>query len=147
MRFLRHAERQTLDESGLRTLTWCATVALACAACGAPQKAAADNRSIVVARSGENTVVSIDDSPDPESAVCIEYCRRLSACWYAMPNRREEMSEVEVTRACLKDESNCRTPTTETLCCGKITDCQDFVRCQERSHDVVSDCSRSFERR
>lgn len=88
--------------------------------------------------------MSVSDVPgEPPNAVCLEYCRRLTACWYAVPNREEAIPEAEVSRACLKEQSDCRTPTTETLCCAAITDCQEFVHCQARSRDVVSDCSRS----
>jgi hypothetical protein len=103
-----------------------------------------DGRSIVVTKSGDTTEVSVNDAPlDPQNPACLDYCRRLAACWYAVPNRQEAMPEAEVGRACLSEQNDCRTSTTETLCCGAIADCQEFARCQAQSRDVVSDCWRS----
>ncbi|HEX7670076.1 MAG TPA: hypothetical protein VF395_10855, partial [Polyangiaceae bacterium] len=70
----------------------------------------------------------MSDAPrDPENPACVDYCRRLATCWYAVPNGTVNMSQAEVDHACLSEQSDCRTPTTETFCCAAITDCQEFV--------------------
>ena len=99
---------------------------------------------ISVVKSGETTTVTIDDQVrEPVNPVCKQYCERLSACWYAVPNADPMLAQKDVFARCLAEQQKCRTVPTELMCCGALTACGDFVHCQSTSRDVVSDCTHS----
>lgn len=113
------------------------------AGCGSRQPAPKPDDRISVAQSGETTVVTIEDRErEPENAVCKSYCERLSACWYAVPNADPMLSPKDILARCWAEQHQCRTPTTEVLCCGSLTACGDFVKCEGAGRDVVSTCER-----
>jgi hypothetical protein len=119
-----------------------AGLGLVAVACGSnrpgPETPATD---VSVVRSGETTVVSIQDHNDePENASCKAYCDQLTACWYAMPNVDPMLTSKDVFAKCWSEQHQCKTPTTEVHCCGSVADCGDFVRCENRARDVVTDC-------
>jgi hypothetical protein len=94
-----------------------------------------------MARSGETTVVSIQDhDSEPENASCKVYCDRLTACWYAIPNVDPMLSSKDVFAKCWAEQHQCKTPTTEVHCCGSVTVCGDFVKCENAARDVVTEC-------
>lgn len=98
---------------------------------------------ISVVKSGETTTVIIDDqSREPESPLCKQYCERLAACWYAVPNGDPMLASADVYARCWAEQKHCRTVPTEMMCCGALTACGDFVHCQATSRDVISDCTR-----
>ena len=109
--------------------------------CGSKQPPAKPDDRISVTKSGETTVVTIEDRErEPENAVCKSYCERLSACWYAVPNADPMLSPKDIFSRCWAEQHGCRTATTEVLCCGSLTVCGDFVKCQSSGRDVVSTC-------
>ena len=86
-------------------------------------------------------MVTIEDrDTEPENATCKAYCERLAACWYAVPNADPMLSGKDIFDKCWAEQHQCRTATTELLCCGSIGVCGDFVQCQATGRDVVSDC-------
>ncbi len=92
-------------------------------------------------RSGETTVVSIQDHDDePENSTCKAYCERLAACSYAMPNMDPMLTAKDVFAKCWAEQHQCRTPMTEVHCCASVTACGDFVQCENTARDRVTDC-------
>ena len=112
-----------------------------CLACGSKQPPAKPDDRISVTQSGETTLVTIENRErEPENAVCKSYCERLSACWYSVPNADPMLSPKDIFARCWAEQHQCRTVTTEALCCGSLTACSDFVKCQGSGRDVVSTC-------
>jgi hypothetical protein len=96
---------------------------------------------VSVVRSGETTVVSIQDhDTEPENPSCKAYCDRLTSCWYAMPNVDPMLTSKDVFAKCWSEQHKCKTPTTQVHCCGSLSVCGDFVKCENTARDVVTDC-------
>lgn len=128
-----------------RVSTHCAACALLALAsspgCSKSQPPPKPDDRISISQAGDTTVVTIEDRErEPENPVCKSYCERLSACWYSVPSADPMLAPKDVLARCLAERSQCRTPTTEALCCGLLSACADFVRCQATGRDVVSTC-------
>jgi hypothetical protein len=116
--------------------------ALVGAGCHSQQPPAKADDRVSVTQQGDTTVVIIEDRErEPENAVCKSYCERLSACWYAVPNADPMLSPQDIFARCWAEQHQCRTVMTEALCCGSLTACGDFVKCQGSGRDVVSTCT------
>jgi hypothetical protein len=102
---------------------------------------------VTVTREGEETHVMITDEPPLSSnADCTAYCERLTQCWPEIPGSDPMIGAAEVRKRCLSEHSECRTATTETLCCGHVVDCNEFAQCQAKSRDRVVVCERGGRR-
>jgi hypothetical protein len=125
----------------LLTSTFLLTLTTAASGCHQSAPAANADDHVRVHKNGETTTVVIDDeSKEPESPLCKRYCERLSACWYAVPNADPMLAKKDVYARCWAEQQDCKTVPTEMMCCGSLTECGDFVRCQASSADIVSDC-------
>lgn len=88
-------------------------------------------------------MVSIQDhASEPENPTCKAYCERLAACSYAMPNVDPMLSAKDVFAKCWAEQHQCQTAVTEVHCCGSISACGEFVKCENAARDVVTDCRR-----
>jgi hypothetical protein len=122
----------------------CAALGLLVACGGNRHRTETPATDVSVVRSGETTVVSIQDHDDePENQSCKAYCDRLTACWYAIPNVDQMLTSKDVFAKCWAEQHQCKTPTTEVHCCGAVTACGDFVKCENAARDVVIDCRRT----
>ena len=116
-------------------------LALAVAACGGPPPPSGPSRTVTTRRSGDTTEVSITEGDESkENPQCTAYCERVAACWYARPGVDPTLGHDAVLSRCRAEHEGCKTPTTDTLCCAAFTDCQDFVRCEGQTHDLVRQC-------
>jgi len=120
-------------------------LAVACAS--SPPPPSDPNRRVTVSHEGDETHVSItDEGPRPLNADCTAYCERLVACWSDIPGSDPMLGDEDVRKRCLSEHAECRTATTETLCCGHVADCNAFAQCQARSRDRVVVCERERRR-
>jgi hypothetical protein len=97
-----------------------------------------------ITRSGDDTTVTIDDTePEAVNPVCTRYCDRMAACWYARGGADLMLTKEQIVGRCSKEQAECRTPTTDMLCCSNVADCYDFNRCVSQSRDTVMACERA----
>ncbi len=122
--------------------TFALLAALPLLACGGgTRKADTPTTDVTVVRTGDTTVVSVQDhTEEPENAVCKAYCERLTKCWYAVPNADPMLAPKDVYAKCWAEQHQCRTPMTEVHCCSSSDSCPDFVKCETTARDVVTDC-------
>jgi hypothetical protein len=91
---------------------------------------------------GDTTLVSIDQQvQEPMNPDCVAYCERLERCRDAVPGVDVVLDAKTFLTRCRAEHDDCRTPSTETLCCAKFSDCSDFGRCQAKSRDLVQMCT------
>jgi hypothetical protein len=115
-----------------------------CSGSGSPAASPRQSRTTTITRSGEDTIVSIDETEkEPVNPVCTSYCDRVAACWYARGGADLMMTKEEIVSRCQREQADCRTPTTDMLCCSQIADCYDFNRCLVGARDVVMACERA----
>jgi hypothetical protein len=112
---------------------------------GSQKRSSTTPSTTTVHQSGDDTVVTIEDSnQEPVNPVCAAYCGRIAACWDSRPNNPDLMlTKDEIVGRCKKEQAECRTPTTDMLCCSEVKDCYDFNRCLSSARDVVMACERA----
>lgn len=125
------------------------TIVMALGCSAHPRAAGPDDvRTVTTQRTGDSTFVSITQGPiEKENSICASYCERLASCWDAVLNADVMLRKADVVMNCKKEQHDCRTPTTDALCCGEITACSDFVQCQAESREVAVECSEVRHRR
>jgi len=137
---VRPTSRLARHELGLLSGLVAVSILVACGS-SSVRGESTDPRTITTQRAGGNTYVVIDDEPRaPENRICVDYCERVVSCWYALPNANATATAAEARSSCRKEQSDCRTPSTDTLCCSRFEDCQDFARCQAESRGVEGQC-------